>query len=376
MAGVIGAGPVGAAAPTGRLTLVAPVRLVDTRSGRGPAAGSSTVLPAGLLTVTVVTHGAAGSADVVACGNGADGEPTFHWSASDVTLVRTVNAVDAGPGWCLVTATAIDLIVDRVAQVDAAPIDGGLQYRPLAEPDLTFLDWVSSVTGWTTTVARPASVPNGDAGATLLVEAVGSGAGSVQVFGCTHTPTTSELGFAEGYSSNVVNVALASSESLCVRVYGSAIVSLSVLGTLTASGPDPTRLPPTVTSRMQTTPPPGFLPVAPLRVLDTRASSKLVPGDRLVLDMARFIDVGTTAVTMNVTVTATEDAGFLTVWPCDQDRPDASNLNFVARQDVPNLVNVPLAYDGTVCFASSASTHVIADLAGTYAMDEGRPPRR
>ena len=67
---------------------------------------------------------------------------------------------------------------------------------------------------------------------------------------------------------------------------------------------------------------------------------------------------------MNVTVTNTEADGYLTAWPCDQPRPEASNLNFRRGADVPNLVSVKLAANGTVCIFSTAPTDVIADVAG------------
>ena len=34
------------------------------------------------------------------------------------------------------------------------------------------------------------------------------------------------------------------------------------------------------------------------------------------------------------------------MWPCDQARPTASNLNFVAGQAIPNLVTAKLSADG------------------------------
>ena len=52
------------------------------------------------------------------------------------------------------------------------------------------------------------------------------------------------------------------------------------------------------------------------------------------------------AVTLNVTVTNPSAAGFVTVWPCGQPRPLASNLNYVAGQSVPNLVLAKLGAAG------------------------------
>jgi hypothetical protein len=52
------------------------------------------------------------------------------------------------------------------------------------------------------------------------------------------------------------------------------------------------------------------------------------------------------------------------VFPCGQDVPTASNLNYARRQTIANLVSVKLATNGTVCIFTSASAHVLADVAG------------
>jgi len=70
---------------------------------------------------------------------------------------------------------------------------------------------------------------------------------------------------------------------------------------------------------------------------------------------------------MNVTVTDPILAGFITVYPCGTERPTASNLNYVAGQTVPNLVTVALPADKHVCFYAHAATHLLADLAASYA---------
>ena len=45
---------------------------------------------------------------------------------------------------------------------------------------------------------------------------------------------------------------------------------------------------------------------------------------------------------MNVTVTAPTASSFLTIWPSGAPLPNASSLNFVPGQTVPNLVVAPL----------------------------------
>ena len=91
----------------------------------------------------------------------------------------------------------------------------------------------------------------------------------------------------------------------------------------------------------------------------------------LEVDLFDYLTPLSTAVVMNVTVTGAESDGYLTVWPCDEAQPNASNLNFKAGVDVPNLVTVRLAVDGTICINGSATTHVLGDIAGTYEFGDG-----
>lgn len=72
---------------------------------------------------------------------------------------------------------------------------------------------------------------------------------------------------------------------------------------------------------------------------------------------------------MNVTAAQSASIGFVTVWPCDQARPTASNLNIRPDRTVANLTTVKLSAEGTVCLATTSSTHLIADVAG-YLTDE------
>ncbi|MFD9127287.1 right-handed parallel beta-helix repeat-containing protein, partial [Kitasatospora sp. NPDC059571] len=119
-----------------------------------------------------------------------------------------------------------------------------------------------------------------------------------------------------------------------------------------------------------------FTPAGPTRLLDTRSkvgvatTTAVAPGGTVDLQVAGVAGVpasGVTAVTMNVTVTATTAPGYLTVYPHGDAVPTASNLNWVAGQTVPNLVTVPVK-DGKVSFRNSSpgTVHLVADLAGYY----------
>ncbi|MGE0878909.1 MAG: hypothetical protein AB7L13_19325 [Acidimicrobiia bacterium] len=72
------------------------------------------------------------------------------------------------------------------------------------------------------------------------------------------------------------------------------------------------------------------------------------------------------AVALNVTVTDTEGAGYLTAWPCGTLRPLASNLNYVTGEVVANLAVVRPGTNGAVCIYSSAAANIVVDLAGWF----------
>ena len=73
-----------------------------------------------------------------------------------------------------------------------------------------------------------------------------------------------------------------------------------------------------------------------------------------------------TAASLNVTAVTPDAAGFVTVWPCGVARPNASNLNFVAGDVVPNGVVAPIGSNGSVCLYSSQATDLIVDVAGWF----------
>src|SRR5205807_4489018 len=74
-----------------------------------------------------------------------------------------------------------------------------------------------------------------------------------------------------------------------------------------------------------------------------------------------------TAIVMSVTVTETTANSFLAVYPAGGTRPLVSNLNWVAGETRPNLVEVPVGDNGQVTFYNNdGSTQVIADLAGYF----------
>jgi hypothetical protein len=114
-----------------------------------------------------------------------------------------------------------------------------------------------------------------------------------------------------------------------------------------------------------------FTAKAPTRVLDTRiglgAPKVALSAGRTLILTIHGLPAGTTAVALNVTVTAPTAASYMTVYPGGARRPLASNLNFVLGQTIPNMVLVPVGPDSTVTFYNNAgAVSVVADLTGSY----------
>lgn len=89
-------------------------------------------------------------------------------------------------------------------------------------------------------------------------------------------------------------------------------------------------------------------------------------GDRIELQVTgrHGVPADARAVALNVTVTDARAAGFVTVWPCGDPMPEASNVNFVAGRTIPNLVVSRVGSGGTVCLEASARVELIVDHAG------------
>ncbi len=111
-----------------------------------------------------------------------------------------------------------------------------------------------------------------------------------------------------------------------------------------------------------------YVPVAPVRIYDTRTLglSPLGPSENRDVPIAgATVPPGSAAVVLNVTVTNTTSTSYLTVFPTGISRPTASSLNWVAGQTVPNLVEVPIGSGGQVSFFNGyGSTDLILDLQG------------
>jgi hypothetical protein len=54
------------------------------------------------------------------------------------------------------------------------------------------------------------------------------------------------------------------------------------------------------------------------------------------------------------------------VYPCGAAVPNASNLNFIDGEVIPNAVITRVGANGRVCIVSSADTDVVVDVAASF----------
>ena len=357
------------AAPMSGVVFVEPVRVFDSTAAL-PAAryvipptsfppNSSEVL----LQITLVP-GATSTGVVMAHDCAVPANP-----ATDVVLPIEPGAdiatnqvyVPQTTGVCITTTAAVPRVaVDLLGSVMPS---GGASYV-----DLPF-SYVTTVVGPVDSAPIDLSgfgVPTDPAGYALWLDAFSPDAGFASVFPCGQQSLSSQADFPANTPTTSLVAGVATGPSgLCIRILGHASVDISIDGYYKVGAqPTPTS-PPQI--RYTTEPAPGFVGLTPTRLFDTRSGgAPVTAGHAYHLDISAFVPVDTTAIVMNVTVTQPSASGFVTVYPCDGTQPETSSLNFVAGQTVPNLVTVDASFGTDICFFTSATTHLLADLAGYY----------
>ncbi|NEA58081.1 S8/S53 family peptidase [Streptomyces sp. SID13666] len=378
--------------PAGTFTPANPARLLDTRSAIGvptttPVPGNTTVnlkikgapgapasgVTAVVLNVTVTATTQPGY--VTAWPHGAT-RPTssnLNWVKGDTVanLVTVPVGADGSVDLGNVTSGTTHLIADVFGYYSTNP--SGSTYASAGPARL--LDTRTSIGVPTTTpaaskgtvnfkVAGAQGIPATGVTAVVLnttVTATAQGGFLTAWPHGTTRPASSNLNWAKGQTianSVIVPVGADGSVDLYNGSAGTAHIIADVFGYFTDSGTGRT-----------------FHTAGPTRLLDTRSGvgstgngGAMAPNSQLALSLNDGnVLANAKAVVLNVTVTGGTGLGFLTVWPDGTTRPNASNINWVPGQTIPNLVTVPVV-NGKIDFGSTSpgTVQVIADLFGYY----------
>ncbi len=133
---------------------------------------------------------------------------------------------------------------------------------------------------------------------------------------------------------------------------------------------DPTP-PPTHPETSATGPASTFIPITPVRLVDTRRSlgAARLPANQLIrIEIAgrRGVPADATAISANLTVVGPAAAGYLTVSACSASVPEVSSINFRAGRTLANAAVLPLDVAGDLCVVSTAATHLLIDVNGAF----------
>ncbi len=117
-----------------------------------------------------------------------------------------------------------------------------------------------------------------------------------------------------------------------------------------------------------------YVPVSPVRVLDTRvglgaAAAPVAGGHTIGVGMGAAVPLNANSVIVNVTTTNAKSAGYLKAYESGVAVTPASASNWAAGGTVSNLVVVPLGADGKINLfnGGTGSADFITDVVGFYA---------
>ena len=187
------------------------------------------------------------------------------------------------------------------------------------------------------------------------------GSGFVTVYPCgAAQPTASNLNYTTGgIVPNAVIAKVGAGGNVCVFVSATTDLIVDVGGYF-----------PTLSS---------FRSINPARILETRPGLTTIDGlqqgdGARTAGSVTAVQIGgrasvssdPSAVVLNVTVTAAQAAGYVTVYPCGTAVPMASNINYVTGSTVANLVVAKIGTGGTVCVFTSSGIDLVTDVNGYF----------
>jgi hypothetical protein len=115
----------------------------------------------------------------------------------------------------------------------------------------------------------------------------------------------------------------------------------------------------------------GLETFVPSRLLDTRSSGRAGGVIELAVAGRGGVDADASAVVLNVAAVRASSRGHVRVWPCGEDRPTATTLNFQAGEAISNATVVGVGDGGKVCLWSSTPTDLVVDVNGAFAASSG-----
>lgn len=375
-------------------TSLAPKRFVDTREsgdtldgefeaeGKRTAGSEYEVLFAGrgevpadaravVANVTAIQPDGVGYVTAHACLDPAPLASSLNYTAGVNLGNEVIIGLDDDGHGCLFTSAAAHLTVDVVGFVAAdstyVAVDPARILESRIGDDFVTVDGLSEGIGRTTAgsnttlqVAGRADVPDDVAAVVVNITAVRTAdTGFVTVHPCLdETPNSASLNYVAGVNrGNDLIAPVDADGNICLYTSSAVDLTVDVVGAVVAGS--------------------TYHPVDPGRFLDTRGNGetvddefagrgKLDAGEQVTLHVAGRGNVpdGVASVVVNVTAVQPEGVGFVTVHPCEDDRPLAASLNYAAGVNGGNEIVALLDDDGNLCLYTSSATHLTVDVSG------------
>jgi hypothetical protein len=309
-----------------------------------------------MLNVTVVNPVVAGYLTIWPCGTPRPLASNVNFAAGQTVANLVMTGIGADGTVCASSNVDVDVIVDAEGSFGPnAPYHALLPTRltdtRLSGAQLGTIDRNQRLVVHTASVVAPAN-----ASAVMLNVTVTnpSAAGFVTVWPCnTQRPLTSNLNFASGQTvAGAVLTTIDPAGQVCIASNVSVDIVVDAQGWFETG--------------------PTYQALTPTRITDTRiglgrpSPGRISAGTPLSVNVADLTGIPTdaTAAMLNVTVVAPSSDAYVTVWPCDSPRPNASNLNVAAGSDAANAVLTAMANDGTVCVYANSELDIVIDAAG------------
>lgn len=337
-------------------------------TGRGGTASNSSAVS---LNLTVTQTAGHGYATVYPCGTSRPQASTINFPPGTTIANGIIAKVGANGKVCIYTHTATHLVVDVNGFFPA-----GADYRALEPARL-----LDTRPGERTIDGRFAGKGARAAGTVLQLDVAGRGgtasnaaavtvnltttqasaAGFATLYPCgSARPEASTINFVAGQTiANSVITKVGANGRVCIFTRSATHVIADVTGFFPASS--------------------QFRPLAPARLLDTRPGHRTTDGrsagtGRLGAGGVLQLDVtgrgGTasnaSAVSLNLTATATGGFGYATVYPCGSSRPQASTINYEPGETIANGIIAKVGANGRVCIYSHAAAHLVVDVDGYF----------
>jgi hypothetical protein len=341
---------------------VIPVRVLDTRLGAGrpllaggvaaiPMAGQHGVpsdATAVVLNVTAVSPAAPGYLTVFPCGTSPPTASNVNYRTDDDVPNLVVVKIGDGGSVCITTFSQSHLVVDLSGY--HAPGGGGfVPIFPVRIKDTRTTTRVHADGVVSVPVVGVVTGPEANGAVFNITVTNPEAPGFVTAYACDHSrPLASNLNYVAGQTvANLAMLGLGKDGSLCLYSSAPTDVIVDITGYFMPN----TGL--------------GFKGITPTRILDTRPGVRLNATETRTVPLAGLPD-GTVGVVANVTATNTAAPGYLTVFPCGQTPPNASNVNYTQEDTVPNLVALGVGDQKSICVYSFAPTDIIVDITGFY----------